>query len=115
VAKLADDLFQESQNLCDEDPWYSLDLEYHRLDRTKDFTTRSNNPVPWRWRSDDATAREAIANPPKTTRACIRRQVCAEIFQRHRFRAVDHVTLAGKEKILRFRCSTSSPLRKFSA
>ncbi len=88
--------FQAAQNLRDEDPWLrSLDLEYHRLDRDEGLYYALEQSGAMALSVDDATGREAIANPPRTTRAYIRGK-CVQKFSSAIISAQwDHVTLAG--------------------
>lgn len=91
--------FQAAQNLRDEDPWLrSLDLEYHRLDREEGLYYVLEQSGAMALAVDDATSREAITNPPRTTRAQIRGK-CVQKFSNAIVSAQwDHVTLAGKEE-----------------
>ncbi|MBI4659459.1 MAG: proteasome accessory factor PafA2 family protein [Verrucomicrobia bacterium] len=87
--------FQSAQQLKDDDPWLqSLDLEYHRLDRSEGLyygleQSRSIQSVP-----DEGTVRAAVKHPP-FTRAYVRGR-CIQKFASAVISAQwDHITLQG--------------------
>jgi proteasome accessory factor A len=94
--------FQESQNVGASDPWLqSLDLEYHRLDRTQGLYFALEQAGAMRRGPDDFLVRHAISDPPRTTRAYIRGR-CIQKFAPSVVAAQwDHITLQGTRGALK--------------
>ena len=90
--------FQSEQKIGPDDPWLqSLDLEYHRLDREEGLYYGLEQAGAFRGLPDPAAERDAILNPPRSTRAYIRGR-CIQKFPGAVLSAQwDHVTLAGRE------------------
>ena len=89
--------FQAAQNLAEEDPWLrSLDLEYHRLDRSEGLYYGLEQSGAMAYRLDEQAAKEAITEPPANTRAAIRGK-CIQKFPTSILSAQwDHITLQGQ-------------------
>jgi proteasome accessory factor A len=94
--------FQAAQKIGDDDPWLrSLDLEYHRLDLESGLYYALEQSGAMAWVPDETTVRRAIAEPPRTTRACIRGR-CIQKFSEHVLSAQwDHITLQGSRRPLK--------------
>jgi proteasome accessory factor A len=88
--------FQAAQNVGANDPWLqSLDLEYHRLDREKGLYYALEKAGSIVGVPPDAAVRQAISEPPRTTRAYIRGR-CIQKFASAVVAAQwDHITLQG--------------------
>lgn len=94
--------FQEAQKLGADDPWLrSLDLEYHRLDLEAGLYYGLEQAGAMAWAPEEAAVRRAIAEPPSSTRACIRGR-CIQKFSGHVLAAQwDHITLEGSSRPLK--------------
>ena len=94
--------FQCQQNLGEDDPWLqSLDLEYHRLDRVEGLYYGLEEAGAMLGVPDANAVREAISEPPKTTRAYVRGK-CIQKFSSAIISAQwDHVTLQGEKGPIR--------------
>ena len=94
--------FLSAQNLADDDPWLlSLDLEYHRLDPAEGLYFGLEQAGAMRGVPDETAVRQAVLQPPSTTRALIRGQ-CVQKFAKSIVSAQwDHVTLSGVNDNLR--------------
>jgi proteasome accessory factor A len=89
--------FQEEQKIGGQDPWLrSLDLEYHRLDLEAGLYYALEQSGAMAWAPEEAAVRRAIAEPPRSTRACIRGR-CIQKFSDQVLSAQwDHITLQGR-------------------
>ena len=94
--------FQAAQKIGDDDPWLrSLDLEYHRLDLESGLYYALEQSGAMAWTPDETMVRRAIAEPPPTTRACIRGR-CIQKFSEYVLSAQwDHITLQGRRRPLK--------------
>ena len=86
--------FQQEQKLADNDPWLqSLDLEYHRLDKDEGLYLGLEQSGQFIGIPDSGRVREAITEPPRSTRAFVRGK-CIQKFPQAVIAAQwDHVTL----------------------
>lgn len=94
--------FRESQQINEEDPWIrSLDLEYHRLDPAEGLYYGLEQGGQMRHIPDDTAVRDAMVQPPSTSRAMIR-GLCVQKFASSILSAQwDHVTLRGKQGVIK--------------
>jgi Pup amidohydrolase len=88
--------FQSNENISNNDPWLqSLDLEYHRLDRSEGLYYGLEQSGAMAEVPDECDIRRAVSEPPPTTRASIRGK-CVQKFSNVILSAQwDHVTLQG--------------------
>jgi proteasome accessory factor PafA2 len=88
--------FQTAQSLDDDDPWLqSLDLEYHRLDWKEGLYYALEQSGAMLGVPDEAAARQAVSQPPRTTRAYVRGR-CIQKFAAAVISAQwDYITLQG--------------------
>ncbi|MDB6123116.1 MAG: proteasome accessory factor [Pedosphaera sp.] len=103
VAKLAlIKEFQAAQNIAPDDPWLqSLDLEYHRLDQGEGLyyaleQGRTMIGVP-----DESEVRQAMAEPPTTTRAYVRGKCIQKFASSVESAQWDHITLQANGESLK--------------
>jgi proteasome accessory factor A len=89
--------FQKRQGLADDDPWLqSLDLEYHRLDLAQGLYYGLEQTGAMRGVPPEAAVRQALTEPPPTTRAAVR-GYCIQKFPQAVLSAQwDHVTFQGR-------------------
>jgi proteasome accessory factor A len=94
--------FQTAQKIADKDPWLqSLDLEYHRLDFEEGLFYGLEKSGTMAWTPDETAVRNAISEPPRSTRAYIRGR-CIQKFSRQVVSAQwDHITLQGTKRPLK--------------
>ncbi|MBI2950114.1 MAG: proteasome accessory factor PafA2 family protein [Verrucomicrobia bacterium] len=87
--------FQAAQKVPDDDPWLqSLDLEYHRLDRTEGLYYGLEHAHSFQGVPEESTVRAAVKHPP-STRAYVRGR-CIQKFASAVISAQwDHITLQG--------------------
>jgi proteasome accessory factor A len=103
VAKLAlIQEFQKAQEITDSDPWLqSLDLEYHRLDYEEGLFYGLEKTGGMAWTPDENAVRNAISEPPHSTRAYVRGR-CIQKFSGQVVSAQwDHITLQGTRRLLK--------------
>ncbi|MBM3837637.1 MAG: peptidase [Verrucomicrobia bacterium] len=87
--------FQAAQKVTDDDPWLqSLDLEYHRLDRSEGLYYGLEHAHSFQGVPEESTVRAAVKHPP-STRAYVRGR-CIQKFASAVISAQwDHITLQG--------------------
>lgn len=110
--------FQDAQKLSDSDPWLqSLDLEYHRLDYKTGLYYGLEQAGSIRDTPDETLTRQAISEPPRSTRAYVRGRCIQKFSSLVVSCQWDHVTLQGSRgplKISLLNVFTPEELRLYS-
>jgi len=86
--------FQAAQNIAPDDPWLqALDLEYHRLDLAEGLYYSLEQGGAILGVPDESAVRQAVRQPPPTTRALIRGKCVQKFAPAVEAAQWDHITL----------------------